>query len=114
MGFKSRRSRARNRDELSIALGISNIVCGRENDGLRVTYLVDPRGRAAERAIAEKVVMWRWQKRRTDGMRSRHRDRLEPYTWRTLGIIFDADYRSWNHLNVEDVQGRIAETRIMR
>lgn len=114
MGFKSRRPRARNRDEPSIALGISNLVRGRQKDGRRVKYLVDPRGREEKRKNPEQLVLWRWRRRKSEGVASRHGARLEPSTWRTLGTILGGEYRVWRRLSLEDIRSRLAASQVMR
>jgi hypothetical protein len=114
LSFKSRRPRARVRDELRIALGISNLVHGRQTVGRRVKYLVDPRAREGERKNPEQLVLWRWRRRKSEGVASRHGARLEPSTWRTLGTILGGDYRTWQRLSVEDIRRRLVETEAMR
>lgn len=55
--------------DLAIRLFISRTVYGRETDGKRVTYLVNPSPAPGKREIPATVVLKRWQQRTLAGYR---------------------------------------------
>ncbi|NDF70276.1 MAG: hypothetical protein EB131_03960 [Betaproteobacteria bacterium] len=78
-----------NNDEPCVpALGISHIVCGRENVGGRVHYFLDANCRLQEKAIPEQVVLWRWRRRKSPHGFSFGGDRLSPNVWRAMALAF--------------------------
>lgn len=91
------------------ALGISNIVYGRQATRNRVTYLVDCHGFGDERAIPETVVLRRW--RRREGQVGCVGVRLSPTLWRALPVVLGPDVSRWRSLTVEAIAACIDERR---
>ena len=71
-------------------LRISHIVYGRQSDGNRVRYLVDPKGLGDDLKIPEMVVLKRWRQRVFKG-HSFSGVRLSPTVWRAWSIAFGRD-----------------------
>ncbi len=69
------------------SLRISHIVHGRQQNGHRVTYLVDPKGLGEDRDIPETVVLKRWRRRVYPGYRFSG-DRLSSTVWRAVASAF--------------------------
>jgi hypothetical protein len=93
--------------EAKPALRISHIVYGRESDGTRVTYLVDPKGAGDKRAIPEQVVLKRWRRRVFPGFEF-DGSRLSATVWRALPALLGPDVSQWGALTVEQLAARRA------
>lgn len=91
--------------QLPPALHISSIVYGRENNGQRVTYLVDPSGGGSRRKIAEGVVLHRWRARKAEGQRFSG-CRMPPSIWRGLPVVLGDDVSAWPTLTEAEIAER--------
>lgn len=89
---------------------ISTLVYGRESIGPRVTYLLDPNGEGAKRAIAESIVLTRWRRRRRDGVEFGGA-RLAPSLWRALPMALGPDVSTWCTLDESSIGARITAAR---
>ncbi len=96
--------------EAKPALRISHIVYGRINEGRRVTYLVDPRGRGGERAIAEQVVLRRWRRRKTEDYVFSG-SRLSSTVWRALQVAFGPGVEGWVGADASALAARLEARR---
>jgi len=85
------------------ALRISHIVYGREKQGPRVLYLLDPKEQGSEKAIAEQVVLHRWRRRKFEGF-TFSGARLSPNLWRALPRLFGDDVSTWESLTEDQIQ----------
>jgi hypothetical protein len=91
------------------ALRISHIVHGRTNEGTRVMYLVDPTGAGSRRAIPEKVMLYRWRKRRMERVVF-YGCRLSPTIWRAIKIAFPITANRLCALSIDEL-GWMAESK---
>jgi hypothetical protein len=92
------------------ALRISTIVRGRHKEGPRVTYLLDPDGRDADRDVPESVVLTRWRRRRVAGF-VHSGARLAPSLWRALPVALGPDVASWTSLSERTIADRLEAVR---
>lgn len=99
----------KNADISNPPLGISKVVHGRHRPDGRVRYLVDPKGRDAEEATPERVVLKRWRRRSVPGYVFGGA-RLSPTVWRAVGLVFGTDARSIVALAESEVESQIVKS----
>lgn len=92
------------------ALRISTIVYGRQLDGTRVTYLHHGHDERSDRAVAEKIVLVRWRRRRRSGVEFSGA-RLSPSIWRALPVALGHDVASWRTLDEATIGERFTAAR---
>ena len=91
------------------ALRISCIVRNRVRRGNRVYYATEPDG-TGEAAVAERVVLTRWRRRRAEG-RVFQGSRLPPTLWRALPVALGPDVDAWVALSPDALAERLESTR---
>jgi hypothetical protein len=95
-----------------VALGISNIVYGREHGHGKVYYCVDPTGQnTEEKAIPESVVLLRWRRRQTPAGYRFSGDRLGPNAWRAMAIVFKGHEHLFASPDLESIRSALAAHR---
>jgi hypothetical protein len=91
-------------------LRISHIVYGRESDGKRVLYLLDPKGEGNKKGIAEQVVLHRWRKRVFQGY-AFGGARLSPNLWRALLMVLGPNADGWDCYSMNELKTIIESKR---
>jgi hypothetical protein len=97
-------------DEAKPSLRISHMAHGRQSQGNRVYYLVDPHGLGTLRAVPETVVLRRWRQRQFDGYRFAG-TRLSSTLWRAVQAAFGHDAQALCSMNLDALVNTIEHKR---